>query len=84
MKSRAERRNKCDNTNLEYQVFGVFKSFDFEGQTDEGDHDHRWMLLSEILEALKDRALIDGMVANFFGCLPAAHSAAMDLLLPGS
>ena len=41
MKSRAERRNKNDSTNLEYQVFGVFKSFDFEGQADEGDHDHR-------------------------------------------
>ena len=80
MKTRAERRNKNNNKSIEYEVFGTFKSHTIDADADAGDLDHRWMMLEDIFAALHDRPLIDGKVNNFFGCLPAAHKAAMDLL----
>ena len=44
----------------------------------------RWMKLPDIFAALNDRALIDAKVKDFFGDAPAAHNAAMDLLVPSS
>ena len=80
MKTRAERRNKNDDKNIEYEVFGCFKSRTIDADADAGDLDHRWMMLEDIFAALHDRPLIDGKVNDFFGCLPAAHKAAMDVL----
>ena len=39
------------------------------------------MKLDDIFAALNDRALIDAKVNDFFGAAPAAHEAAMDLLV---
>ena len=39
------------------------------------------MKLSDIFDALKNRALIDDAVKELFGAAPAAHDAAMDLLV---
>jgi len=41
----------------------------------------RWMKLGDIFAVLNDRALIDAKVQDFFGAAPAAHEAAMDLLV---
>ena len=38
----------------------------------------------DIFAALNDRALIDAKVKDFLGDAPAAHNAAMDLLVPSS
>jgi hypothetical protein len=56
MTTRCEQRNQTDNSKVEYQVFGVFKSRTKPGEADSGDKDHRWMSLEEMLyEALKNR-----------------------------
>ena len=78
MTTRAVRRNETGNDDIEYQVFGVFKSHDLDAAADCGDFDHRWMTVDEMYAALKNRALIDTSVQDFFACLPTAHTSVMN------
>lgn len=74
MTTRCEQRNQTDNSKVEYQVFGVFKSRTKPGEADSGDKDHRWMSLEEMYEALKNRELIDATVKTYFVSLQPAHA----------
>ena len=64
MVTRGEQRNETDDKEIEYQVFGVFKSSEKEPDADSGDKDHQWMALKEMYEALNNRELIDDMVTT--------------------
>ena len=82
MATRGEQRNQTDDTEIEYQVFGVFKSSEKEPDADSGDKDHTWMALKEMYEALSaNRGLIDGMVTKYFASLLPAHSTAMHAIV---
>mmetsp|Transcript_10408 Transcript_10408/g.24790 ORF Transcript_10408/g.24790 Transcript_10408/m.24790 type:complete len:200 (+) Transcript_10408:70-669(+) len=81
MVTRGEQRNETDDKEIEYQVFGVFKSSEKEPDADSGDKDHQWMALKEMYEALNDRELIDGMVTTYFASLLPAHTTAMDAIV---
>ena len=72
MTTRCEQRNQTDDSKVEYQVFGVFKSM---------SKDHQWMSLEEIYEALEDRQLIDAKVKTYFESLLPAHNTAMGAIV---
>ena len=81
MRTRGEQRNETDDKEIEYEVFGVFKSSEKEPEADSGDKDHKWMALKEIYEALTNRQLIDGMVDTYFASLLPAHTISMDAIV---
>jgi hypothetical protein len=81
MTTRCEQRNQGDNSKVEYQVFGVFRSRTKAAEADSGDKDHQWMSLEEMYEALKNRELIDATVNTYFTSLQPAHQAAMDAVV---
>ena len=81
MTTRCEQRNQTDDSKVEYQVFGVFKSMSKADGDDSGDKDHQWMSLEEIYEALKDRQLIDAKVKTHFESLLPAHNTAMGAIV---
>lgn len=81
MATRGEQRNQTDDKNVEYQVFGIFKSREKEPANDSGDKDHQWMTLQDMYKALDGREHIDALVTKYFESLQPAHSAAMEVIV---
>ena len=50
--SNGTRPTTQQSAEIEYQVFGVFKSSEKEPAADSGDKDHQWVALKEMYEAL--------------------------------
>ena len=56
--SNGTRPTTQQSAEIEYQVFGVFKSSEKEPAADSGDKDHQWVALKEMHEALGDREVV--------------------------